>query len=110
MFNNSREVRLLRFWEAGTVKRGERTYGCGHTTDRQEGNHSLRVLDCELILFNIFSDVTLSVCLTPWLLHFVTNLKATDLSQELCLPPPSIRREVQNLPIVLFFQLHIPFV
>ncbi|KAF3598907.1 hypothetical protein F2Q69_00035164 [Brassica cretica] len=40
------------------------------------------------------SDVTLSVCLTPWLLHFLTNLKATDLSQELCLPPPSIRREL----------------
>ncbi|WZZ70092.1 hypothetical protein YC2023_081462 [Brassica napus] len=37
MFNHSREVLLLRFWEAGNVKRGERTYGCGHTTDRREG-------------------------------------------------------------------------
>ncbi|KAH0867117.1 hypothetical protein HID58_074139 [Brassica napus] len=27
MFNHSREVLLLRFWEAGNVKRGERTYG-----------------------------------------------------------------------------------
>lgn len=85
MFNHSLGVRLLRFWEAGSVERGERTYGCGHTTDRRDGNHSLRVLDCELILFDIFSDVSLSV--------YLTNLKATDLSQELYLPPPSIRRE-----------------
>ncbi|KAF3489775.1 hypothetical protein F2Q69_00052260 [Brassica cretica] len=36
MFNHNREVRLLKFWEAGNVKRGERTYGCGHTTDRRK--------------------------------------------------------------------------